>query len=59
MLIKALKPEKVLFGLTEYVLELFGDFYINVTASSMEEIYQSSDSHTPVIFILSPGADPT
>ncbi|CAD8108771.1 unnamed protein product [Paramecium sonneborni] len=59
LLIKALKPEKIMFGLTEYVVELFGEFYINLASSSMDEIYQSSESQTPIIFILSPGADPT
>jgi dynein heavy chain len=54
-----LRPEKILFGFTEYVIEIFGDNYVNITTSSMEEIYHSSESHTPIIFILSPGADPT
>lgn len=43
----------------QYVKELYGPGYVEITQPSMEEIYQNTDAHTPIIFILSPGADPT
>jgi hypothetical protein len=36
-----------------------GQFYDEVAQSTMDEIYGESDEFTPIIFILSPGADPT
>ena len=42
-----------------YVADQLGSFYDEVPPTSMEEVYGNSDQRTPVIFILSPGADPT
>ena len=42
-----------------YVKDQFGSFYVDILQSSMEEVFEASDSYTPIIFILSSGADPT
>ncbi len=36
-----------------------GKFYIEFQSASMEVVYADTDYKTPLIFILSTGADPT
>jgi len=36
-----------------------GSFFDEIKTTTLEEIYVTSDYKTPVIFILSTGADPT
>ena len=48
-----------MFSFTDYVNTELGKMYIENQATTMDLIYQGSDSKTPVIFILSQGADPT
>lgn len=48
-----------MFAFTDYVHKELGQMYIENQAVSMDIIYGDSDHKTPVIFILSQGADPT
>ncbi len=48
-----------MFAFTDYVHKELGQMYIENKAVTMETIYHDSDHKTPVIFILSQGADPT
>lgn len=42
-----------------YVVDQMGQFFDEYAAPSMDEVCSAADQITPVIFILSPGADPT
>lgn len=44
---------------SHYVTQELGKQYESTSAGSMEDVYIDSDSNTPIIFILSQGADPT
>jgi dynein heavy chain len=62
LLVKALRQEKLLFAFADYVREHMGEQFLNnnsAAANTLEEIYKDSDNSTPIIFVLSPGADPT
>ena len=59
MLIRVLRPEKVMFGFSSYVNNNIGHYYLEVPQIKMSEIYDDSDVKTPIIFVLSSGADPT
>jgi dynein heavy chain len=59
VMLKIFRPEKVMFGLNKYVKEELGAYYAESPPNSMEELYNDSDNKTPVIFVLSQGADPT
>jgi dynein heavy chain len=59
LIVKALAPEKVFFCTQEFVKRVMGEVYVVFPASTMDEIYVDSTEKTPVIFILSTGADPT
>lgn len=58
LLIKALREEKLVHTVTEFVELTLGRKYVEVPTVSMEEVYNDTDCTTPVIFILSQGADP-
>ena len=59
LILKILRPEKLLFAFSEYVKTEIGESYIQSKAVSMDELYKDSDNHTPIIFVLSQGADPS
>lgn len=59
MLIKIFRPEKLMFGFSNYVEDNIGKFYLEIPQINMNQIYEDSDVSTPIIFVLSSGADPT
>jgi dynein heavy chain len=59
LILKIFRSEKLAFAFTDYVHTELGKMYIENQAVTMEAIYLDSDCKTPVVFILSQGADPT
>ena len=59
LILKIWRPEKLLLSCYEYVKHELGQYYIENAAVSMQEIYDDADKITPVIYVLSQGADPT
>lgn len=59
LLLKIFKPEKLMFAFQRYVHSALGGLYAESPVATMDALFQSSDCHTPIIFVLSQGADPT
>jgi dynein heavy chain len=59
LLIRFLREEKILFAVRRYVGCTIGEYYTESPPFDLEGAYGDSLSTTPLIFILSPGADPT
>ncbi len=59
LVLKVFRPEMMLMASIEYVKNELGKFYIENGAGSIEDVYQDSKKSTPIIFVLSQGADPT
>lgn len=59
LLIKAFKPENVMFAITSYIEQTIGKFYLEQPSVSIATLHKASKNTTPIIFILSQGADPT
>ena len=59
ILLKVFRPEKLMFAFKNYVRTHMGQFYVDSQTVTMELIYRDTDQFTPLIFILSTGADPT
>lgn len=57
-LIRALREDKFIYALIEFVIEVLGEQFVGNTSMAIEEIYKETDSTSPIIFILSQGADP-
>jgi len=58
LLTKVFRPEKILFTVQEFVLQMMGQYYVENPPMEMDLIYKESDKKTPIIFVLSQGADP-
>ena len=58
-IIRALSKDFIVEYLNYYIEEELGEKFVESSSSSMNEIYSISDKVTPIIFILSQGADPT
>ncbi|KAL7675821.1 hypothetical protein ACOME3_002085 [Neoechinorhynchus agilis] len=57
-LIKIIRPDRLTIALKSFVENTIGKDYIEPVTPSLMTIYQQSSRFTPVLFILSPGADP-
>merc|ERR1719335_522637 len=59
LLVKAMRPEKVSLALQEYVRYSLGRNFIVFKSEALSEIYKDTTKATPIIFVLTTGADPT
>jgi dynein heavy chain len=59
LILKIFKPEKLLFAFQRYVHKEIGAFYAESPVANMDSLFGNSDNKTPIIFVLSQGADPT
>ena len=59
ILMRILKPEKVRVSSAKYVDEMLGTFYTENPSVRIDDLFADSNAQTPIIFVLSQGADPT
>ena len=58
-IIRALRLDRVLFCASRFVRLNLGPQFADPPPFDLRAIYQSSNHRTPLIFVLSPGVDPT
>jgi dynein heavy chain len=58
-LLRALRPDRVTFALTEYLEATEGTDYVFQPPFDMAKTYRESSASTPIFFVLFPGVDPT
>jgi dynein heavy chain len=58
MLLKFLREERMIFFVKEYVKKELGPVFIESPPYDLIGAYEDSNCTTPIIFVLSPGADP-
>lgn len=59
MLIRCFRVDRVYRGVINYISAIMGEQYITPPNISFDMIYEQSTPNIPIIFILSPGSDPT
>lgn len=59
LFIRFIREEKVIFAIRRFVTKMLGEYFIESPPFDLSGAYGDSNSATPLIFILSPGADPT
>ncbi|CAG9821168.1 unnamed protein product [Phaedon cochleariae] len=59
MLLRCFRIDRVYRAVGNYITEIMGEEYIMPPVISLDNIYEQSSPLTPVVFILSPGSDPT
>lgn len=59
MFLRCFRVDRVYRAIGDYITEIMGEEYIMPPVISLDHIYEQSSPSTPVVFILSPGSDPT
>lgn len=59
LVIKIFKPQKLIYAAQEFVKHEMGAMYAEAPIAKMDSLFKDSLKTTPIIFILSQGADPT
>eukprot|EP00854_Cymbomonas_tetramitiformis_P005380 gene5380-6528_t len=57
--VRCLRPDRVMFASTTYVANSLGRKFVEPPVLDLGETYSDSIPTTPLIFVLSPGVDPT
>jgi dynein heavy chain len=58
IIIRILRPEKVIPAIQQLVIKELGEKFVEIPPFDLESTYQESSCRSPLIFILSSGADP-
>ena len=56
--LRCLRMDRVTVAITRYVIAKMGEKYVQPPTLDYSAIYRQSTQMTPIIFVLSPGADP-
>nr|Q9SMH3.1 RecName: Full=Dynein-1-alpha heavy chain, flagellar inner arm I1 complex; AltName: Full=1-alpha DHC; AltName: Full=Dynein-1, subspecies f [Chlamydomonas reinhardtii]CAB56598.1 1-alpha dynein heavy chain [Chlamydomonas reinhardtii] len=57
-LMRCLRMDRVTVGITRFVIGVMGEKYVQPPVLEYRSIYKQSTETTPIVFVLSPGADP-
>ena len=58
LLVRALRPDKLTAAITRYVNERLGARFVEPPPLDLEGTFRDSHASTPIVFVLSAGADP-
>lgn len=59
MVLRCIRPDKMIPSITKFVTKKLGDKFVQPPPFDLAKSYGDSNCCAPLIFILSPGADPT
>ena len=59
VLIRSLRPDRVAFCATSFITNNLGAKFVDPPVLDMNQVLEDSQPKTPLIFVLSPGVDPT
>ena len=59
LLVRCLRPDRVIFAATAFVANALGRKYVEPPVLDLAEVHRDSSAVSPLIFVLSPGVDPT
>ncbi|XP_013068368.2 dynein beta chain, ciliary [Biomphalaria glabrata] len=57
-MMRALRPDRMTYALTNFIEEMLGTKYVEGRAMEFSKSFEESAPSTPIFFILSPGVDP-
>ena len=58
IILRILRPDKTVNALKKYIAENIGEKYVISPVFDIGKAYDESKNKTPILFIISPGADP-
>jgi dynein heavy chain len=59
MLIKLIRSDALILSISHFINDILGSKFLDTGVPTLNELYNQSLASTPIIFILSPGSDPT
>lgn len=59
MLLRCFRVDRIYLAVTLYVTNVMGEQFVTPPVMSFESIWDQSTTLSPIVFILSPGSDPT
>ena len=59
ILLKILRMDKLESGVVEYIRSRLGERYCSSPPTRLQYVYEQSSCSSPIIFVLSPGCDPS
>jgi len=59
IVLKIFRDEKILFACNNFVRDSLGQIFVDPQNTSLSDVHKGTDNKTPIIFVLSVGADPT
>jgi len=59
ILIRSIRPDRVIRAVTAFVAKKLDKKFTEPPAFDLKRVFQTSSSRTPLVFVLSPGVDPT
>jgi dynein heavy chain len=58
LVVRIFRPDRVVNSIKNFIIEKMNDHYVKPPPINFNKIYEQSTEKTPIVFILSPGADP-
>lgn len=58
LLIKVIRQDRVINQTKKFIIDKMSDFYVKPPPINFDKIFAQSNAKSPIVFILSPGADP-
>ena len=59
LFVRSLRPDRLSFCIISFITENFGSRYTEPPVLDIKSVLEDSSNKTPLIFVLSPGVDPT
>ncbi|XP_061138372.1 dynein axonemal heavy chain 2 [Syngnathus typhle] len=59
LIVRSLRPDRVLFCATTFIVNYLGPRFVEPPVLDMKAVVEESTCMTPLVFVLSPGVDPT
>jgi dynein heavy chain len=59
LVVRSFRPDRLRLAATKFIAAVLGERYVEPVPTSFEEIQDGSGAETPIVLLLTPGADPT
>ncbi|CAH8839691.1 unnamed protein product [Trichobilharzia szidati] len=59
LIVRSLRPDRLSFCATSFIVNNLGSRFVEPPVLDMKQVVDDSSTRTPLIFVLSPGVDPT